>query len=81
MKSVIEMIQGQDDLDLKEKKILELAKKNRDLTVKVESLRNKAARAMQEVNRIQDAGSPAKDEATLMKEVTNLEEGQAQDEL
>lgn len=48
-------------LDNKDKKILELAKKNRDLQVKVETLKNKAARAMEQVNFLQNDDSLKKD--------------------
>lgn len=58
-KSLIESIgagNGPVRTDAKDKKIIELAKKNKDLNVKIENVKNKAARAMEEVKRLQAMG-------------------------
>ena len=54
LKELVNMIQNGDQgpLDNKDKRILELAARNRDQTVKIEVLKNKATRAMEEVNRL-----------------------------
>jgi len=52
-KGVIDLVSSGEkkDVDLKDKKIIELAKKNKALNILVENLRNKASRAMVEINK------------------------------
>lgn len=65
-KEIIDSIQnnGSSDTNFKDKKILELARKNRDLQVRVESLKNKAARAMEEVLKYKQGGFDPENEET-----------------
>jgi hypothetical protein len=50
LKGVLESLNSVEgkSVDQKDKKIIELAKKNRDLTIRVENLKNKAAKATQD---------------------------------
>lgn len=62
LKAALDLVQSENpSMDAKERKILELAKKNRELQVRVESLKNKAARAMQEVNTMKATGPSQSD--------------------
>jgi myosin heavy subunit len=59
-KDILDTIQNNDskDIDFKDRKIIELTRKNRDLQVRVESVKNKAARAMEEVLKLRQGGDP-----------------------
>ncbi|CAI2368600.1 unnamed protein product [Moneuplotes crassus] len=73
-KSIIDTIQSSDGktVDFKDKKILELARKNRDLQVRIESLKNKAARAMEEVIRLKQGDEMPPSEETKTMNRTNI---------
>ena len=53
-KDIIDTMENSSSVDGKDKKIIKLAHKNRDLLVKLESMKNKAARAMQEVLKLKN---------------------------
>jgi len=64
-KQIIDTIENGKDTDAKDKKILQLAQRNRELQVKVESMKSKAARAMEEVLRLKNGGIVPDDTKTI----------------
>lgn len=79
-KTIIDTIQNSDstDINFKDKKILELARKNRDFQVRFESLKNKAARAMEEVLRLKNGGGDANFEETKSSMMSQMSESPSQ---